>query len=557
MRLDSLQKKRGLGSTALAAPLRAGAIGPDLIEAFVFEPAPPAGGGAATWFTPTAPLSVTPSSPEQYYQATLAWSYRHGPGDIDHPRPTNKMMDTPRGSFIDVDDGGGGTDALGRRLLIQILDLGWAGAYLTQLVSNYLLPDQTHNFVLLFDEAGGLSGGNTVQLWCNGTLVASTSYAYASMDISSLTLLGTGTTELPGETQGFWLSADTAIDPATVFDELFDGTNGMLDINADPTVGGVTPDNYYIEPGSGPSGITGTASGTADVTGSAAASARTTASVSGATDVTGASAGTLRAFATITGTADVTGTATATAGATSIIGTASGASDVTGSASGTLRAAVTVSGTADTTGAATGTLRAAVTVTGVADTTGAATVSARTAAAVTGSAGVTGASTGTLRATATASGSVGVSGAATGTVSAAPTAGTASGVAGVTGAATAALRAVAVAAGSAGVTGASAGTLRATADASGAAEVSGQAMATLRAIAEAAGLADVTGAASNLPDTSRHIIVAGVWQYNIFAGVWATNAATGIWPSYTVTGVWREEADTGTYRENIVQGEWA
>lgn len=433
MRIDSRWKRRNLGSTALAAPLRAGAVGPDLIEAFVFEPAP-AGGGAATWHTPSAPFAVTPASPPQYYQATLAWSYRHDPGEINYPRVTNRMLLSDQGTFLDVQDG---DDTVGRQFIAQGISWGWDNSYLTQVVTGFLKPSQTHNFVLLFDTAGGLSGGNTMQLWCNGTLVASSSHAWADFSLYSMTLLGTGSTVLPGETQGFWFSGDTAIAPATVFADLFDGTNGMLDINADPTVGGVTPDNYYIEPGSGPSGITGTASGTADVTGSAAASARTTASVSGSADVTGASAGTLRAFATITGTADVTGTATATAGATSIICTASGTADVAGAASGTLRAAVTVSGTADTTGASAGTLRASVAVTGAADTTGAATVSARTAAAATGSADVTGASTGTLMATATASGSADVSGATAGNVIAfatasgsADTTGNASGFAG-------------------------------------------------------------------------------------------------------------------------------
>ncbi len=414
MRLDSQRKKRGLGSTALAAPLRAGAIGPDLIEAFVFDPAPPAGGGAATWYTPSAPFAVTPASPPQYYQATLAWSYRHDPGEINYPRITNRMLLSDQGTFLNIQDG---DDTVGRQFIAQAISWGWSNAYLTQIVTGFLKPSQTHNFVMLFSQTGALSGGNTVQLWCNGTLVASTSTVLSDFSLYSMTLLGEGSTVLPGETQGFWFSGDTAIDPATVFADLFDGTNGMLDINADPTVGGVTPDNYYIEPGSGPSGITGTASGTAGVTGSAAASARTTASVSGTADVTGASAGMLRAFATITGTANVTGTATATAGATSITGTASGAADVTGSASGALRAAVTASGAVGTTGAAT--------------------VSARTTATATGAAGVTGASTGTLRATATASGSADVSGAAASNVVAfasasgsADTAGAASGFAG-------------------------------------------------------------------------------------------------------------------------------
>lgn len=415
MRISSQWKRRGGGgSAALAAPLRAGAIGPDLIEAFVFEPAPPAGGGAATWHTPSAPFAVTPASPEIYTKATLAWSYRHDPGEINYPRVTNRMLLDGKGGFFNIEDG---DDTAGRQFNAYAIAWDWANVYLADVVTGFLKPSQTHNFVVVWDTAGGLSGGNTMQIWCNSALVANTSTALTSFAIYSMRLLGEGSTVLPGETQGFWFSGDTAIAPATVFADLFDGTNGMLDINADPTVGGVTPDNYYIEPGSGPSGITGTASGTADVTGSAAASARTTASVSGAAGVTGASAGTLRAFATITGTADVTGTATATAGATSISGTASGTAGVTGASGGTLRASVTVAGSAGTTGAAT--------------------VSARTTASATGAAGVTGASTGTLRATATASGSAGVSGVATGNViafasvsGAADTTGTASGFAG-------------------------------------------------------------------------------------------------------------------------------
>ena len=401
--------------------IRIGALGATepgrvLFEGEFFDAAAPVGGGAATWFTPSSSFVVTPASPPQYYQATLAWSYRHDPGEINFPRVTNRMLDSDQGTWIEPQDG---DDTAGRQFVSQVISWGWDAAYLTSLVSGFLKPSQTHNFVMLFSQTGALSGGNTVQLWCNGTLVMSSSHAWADFSLHTMRLMGNtaGTLVFSGETQGFWFSGDTAISPATVFADLFDGTNGMLDINADPTVGGVTPDNYYIEPGSGPSGITGTASGTAGVTGSAAASARTTASVSGAADVTGASVGTLRTFATATGTADVTGAATATAGATSITGTASG--------------------TAGTTGASAGTLRASVTVTGAADTTGAATVSARTTATATGAAGVTGVSSGTLRATATASGSADVSGAAASNViafaaasGAADTTGAASGFAG-------------------------------------------------------------------------------------------------------------------------------
>lgn len=204
--------------------------------------APPS--GPAEWFTPAAPFLITPASPEQYYQASLAWSYRHNAGQINYPRPTNKMIDNPRGSFLDIQDG---DDTAGRQFIAQVLDWGWVGTYLTQLVTGYIKPAQTHNFVMLFDEAGGLSGGNTVQIWCNETLVSSTSYAFASVDISSMRLLGTGSTLLPGETQGYWFSADTALDPADLFAELFDGSNGMRDLS-DTTIAGVVPDAVQIGP---------------------------------------------------------------------------------------------------------------------------------------------------------------------------------------------------------------------------------------------------------------------------------------------------------------------
>ena len=216
-----------------------------IVRAEFFEaPAPPAGGGAATWYTPSAPFAVTPASPPQYTQATLAWSYRHDPLEIEYPRVTNRMLLSDQGTFLNVQDG---DDTVGRQFIIHGVSWGWDPDYFDQLVTGFLKPNQTHNFVLVFDVSGGLSGGNTGQLWCNGVLVASSSHAWADLSLYTMTLLGEGSTVLPGETQGFWFSGDTAIDPATVFADLFDGTNGMLDL-ADPTVGGVTPDNYQFGP---------------------------------------------------------------------------------------------------------------------------------------------------------------------------------------------------------------------------------------------------------------------------------------------------------------------
>lgn len=206
--------------------------------------AAPPGDSPATWHTPSAPFAVTPASPEIYTKATLAWSYRHDPGEINYPRVTNRMLLDGKGGFFNIEDG---DDTAGRQFNALTIAWDWASVYLADVVTGFLKPSQTHNFVVVWDTAGGLSGGNTMQIWCNGALVANTSTALTSFAIYSMTLLGEGSTVLPGETQGFWWSNDTAIDPATIFAELFDGTNGMLDL-ADPTVGGVTPDNYQFGP---------------------------------------------------------------------------------------------------------------------------------------------------------------------------------------------------------------------------------------------------------------------------------------------------------------------
>lgn len=206
--------------------------------------AAPPGDSPAAWFTPAAPLQVTPASPEIYTKATLAWSYRHDPGEINYPRVTNRMLLDGKGGFFNIEDG---DDTAGRQFNAFAIAWDWASVYLADVVTGFLKPSQTHNFVVVWDTAGGLSGGNTMQIWCNGTLVANTSTALTSFAIYSMTLLGEGSTVLPGETQGFWFSGDTAIAPATVFAYLFDGTNGMLDL-ASPVIDGVTPDAYQFGP---------------------------------------------------------------------------------------------------------------------------------------------------------------------------------------------------------------------------------------------------------------------------------------------------------------------
>jgi hypothetical protein len=507
---------------------------------------------AASWYTPTAPFAVTPSSPPQYYQATLAWSYRHDPGEIEYPRVTNRMLLSDQGTFLDVQDG---DDTVGRQFIAQAISWGWTNVYLTQLVSGFLKPSQTHNFVMLFSQTGALSGGNTVQLWCNGTLVASTSTVLSDFSLYSMTLMGNGSTVLPGETQGFWFSGDTAIAPATVFAELFDGANGMLDLNADPSIDGVSPDNYHMEPGAGGGGAV--ASGTADVTGAATGTLRNAGTVSGTAGVTGSASGAVRAAAAVSGVAGVTGSATgrlrdsaAVAGVAGVTGAAAGTvrvsaavaglAGVTGSAAGTLRAAATASGTAGVSGAASGALRVAAHVSGTADVTGTATGAVSGSGAIaSGIADVTGQATGRLRAAAVVSGTADVSGSASGSLRAAAAV---SGTAVVSGAASGTLRATATASGTADVTGSAEGELSSgsiTVEVAGIADVTGQATASLRLLAFVSGLADVTGTASDLGDTSRHILVSGMWLENI---------ETGFWQAANVAGIWRE---------NIVQGEWA
>lgn len=230
--------------TALRIKVPAGEIRQLKGQGFAWPDAAPVGDSPAAWFTPSAPFAVTPASPPQYYQATLAWSYRHDSGEINYPRVTNRMLLSDQGTFLDVQDG---DDTVGRQFIAQAISWGWSNVYLTQIVTGFLKPSQTHNFVMLFSQTGALSGGNTVQLWCNGVLVASTSTVLSDFSLYSMTLLGTGATVLPGETQGYWWSNDTAVPAATMFAQLFDGANGMLDL-ASPVIDGVTPDAYQFGP---------------------------------------------------------------------------------------------------------------------------------------------------------------------------------------------------------------------------------------------------------------------------------------------------------------------
>ena len=211
---------------------------------FAWPDAAPVGDSPAAWFTPSGPFQVTPNSaPYQYYQCTLAWSHRYAVNTLDYPRATERVVLAEHG-WMNVQ---GDNDDTGLNMTGAVESWGWTQASFTWSTTGFFDPDETGNYVLLWDQAGGLSSGHYAQLWRNGVLVGYVTTQIPDYGLSNLRLLGEGSTVLAGETQGFWWSADTAMDPATMFAELFDGTNGMLDL-ASPVIDGVTPDYYQFGP---------------------------------------------------------------------------------------------------------------------------------------------------------------------------------------------------------------------------------------------------------------------------------------------------------------------
>jgi hypothetical protein len=211
---------------------------------FAWPDAAPAADGPAAWFTPSTGLVVTGASPVQYYRATLAWSHRYEVNQLDYPRATNRMIMADHG-WIDLQ---GDNDDAGLNMLGSVEPWGWVpNASWTWPSGGFVEPDETANYVLLWDQAGGLSSGHYAQLWRNGTLVGYVTTQIPDYGISNMRVVGDASTPLAGETQGFWFAGDTAMDPATMFAELFDGANGMLDL-ADPTIDGTSPDSYQFGP---------------------------------------------------------------------------------------------------------------------------------------------------------------------------------------------------------------------------------------------------------------------------------------------------------------------
>lgn len=164
--------------------------------------------------------------------------------------------------------------------------------------------------------------------------------------------------------------------------------------------------------GGGGGGISGTASGSLDLTGTATGTSPRNASASGTLDLTGAATGGVHNAGTASGTIDLTGTATGS-GQVSTSGTASGNIDLTGTGAGTNRVAgaasggislagasmatnpvkATGSGEIALSGAAAGTVAVSGAASGSLDLTGAVSVSG----AATGSFAITGIATGIVR----------------------------------------------------------------------------------------------------------------------------------------------------------------
>lgn len=208
--------------------------------------APPA--GPAAWFTPADPILAVPDGPPWGFAAcTFAWSYRYAAGELNAPA-TNYMLHTDQYTRIAISSY---DDASGRGVSAVGTQSSWGPINFTATAADQHLafPGGTNNFVLVFDAAGGLSGGNTAQLWHNGVLVLTSNSTAADIAMAKCYLMGdqNGVNQIPGETQGYWWSNDTVVDPVTVFAELFDGANGMRDLS-DTTIGGVAPDAVQIGP---------------------------------------------------------------------------------------------------------------------------------------------------------------------------------------------------------------------------------------------------------------------------------------------------------------------
>lgn len=449
---------------------------------------------AASWFSPVAPILAVPDGPPWGFTAcTFAWSYRYAAGQLDAP-PTAKMIDTDMFSSVFIN---GHNDESGRSIAASFYSSGWASVVFDFVgpTAHLAFPGGTNNFVLRFN-AAGLGGGIYGELWHNGVLVMTSDDAVSDVSFAKAYFMGdrTGTYVIPGETQGYWWSNDTAMDPATMFADLFNGSEGMRDLNANPAIGGVTPDSYHMEPGES-SGVEGTVSGTISLTGSAAGTVRSTGSVAGTIGLTGAASGSVRSIGTVTGTISLSGAAT---GSAKVSGSVAGTIGLSGSAAGTVRDIGSVSGSIGLTGSATGSVRDVGTVSGTIGITGSGLGSVRDVGTVSGTIGISGSGLGSVRVLGTVNGSIGLTGEAFGAGTAAEVSGEISGTIGIT----------------------------------------GEALGRIRVIGTVEGTISISGIATDQRDTSKQIEVTGFWTEHSVEGFWAMRQVEGSWRQHAVQGVW-------------------
>ena len=208
------------------------------------------GGAAAEWWTPaTSPQIIGPAADTAVTQGTLAWAYRWTGTELSASPPTPRMFTSDQFSFVEI---AGGDDTTGRGIGSSLVNSSWGSITMANQggYNNWLMPDVTHNFVLVWTSAGTLSGGMTCQLWWNGVLVRGSTSALSNVGMQGTVMFGNygGAIVNPGETQGWWYSNDTAMDPAVLFADLFDGTSGLRDLAAPVTISGTTPDVVQIGP---------------------------------------------------------------------------------------------------------------------------------------------------------------------------------------------------------------------------------------------------------------------------------------------------------------------
>lgn len=243
-----------------------------------------------------------------------------------------------------------------------------------------------------------------------------------------------------------------------------------------------------------------------------------TGTASGSISLTGSATGTVSVSGTASGTFALTGSATA---AIAIAGAASGTLDLTGSATGSTLVTTegTASGTIDLSGSATGAVAVAGTATGSIGLSGSSSCAVALSGAVTGSIAITGAATGAVAVSGAATGAIDLSGSTSGAIA---IAGSASGSIGLDGNASAIVAVAGVSSGSIGLAGAASGSNPVSGVASGSIDLTGSAtgVSAIATTGTASGDIDLSGSAS------ATVIITGVASSTLTLGGVSTGSVS-------------------------------